>query len=96
MSSPVIDEFLIDDLNETKISSHGLSVRQVIQVLENKHIVIPNRKHRRGLYLVIGIDNGGNCIAVPVERTYYPRLWRPITAWFCKDSERSLLERKER
>lgn len=96
MSSPVIEEFLIDDLNETKISVHGLSVRQTIQVLENKHIIIPNRKHRRGLYLVIGVDNGGNCIAIPVERTYDSRLWRPITAWFCKDSERTLLEKKEK
>lgn len=95
MSSPTIEEFLIDDLNETKISSHGLSVRQVIQVLENKHVVVPNRKHRRGLYLVIGIDNGGNCIAIPVEGTYDSKLWRPITAWFCKDSERTRLERKE-
>ena len=96
MSSPLIEEFLIDDLNETKIGSHGLSVRQIIQVLENKHIIIPNRKRRRGLYLVIGRDNGGNCIAIPVERTYDSRLWRPITAWFCKDSERTLLEKKER
>jgi uncharacterized DUF497 family protein len=96
MSSPIIEEFLIDDLNETKISLHGLSVRQIIQVLENKHVIIPNRKHRRGLYLVIGRDNGGNCIAIPVERTYDSRLWRPITAWFCKDSERTLLEKKER
>jgi hypothetical protein len=96
MSSPVIEEFLIDDLNETKISLHVLSVRQIIQVLENKHVIIPNRKHRRGLYLVIGRDNGGNCIAIPIERTHDSRLWRPITAWFCKDSERTLLERKER
>lgn len=96
MSSPVIEDFLIDDLNETKIGSHGLSVRQIIQVLENKHIIIPNRKRRRGLYLIIGRDNGGNCIAIPVERTYDSRLWRPITAWSCKDSERTLLEKKER
>lgn len=96
MSSPVIEEFLIDDLNETKINSHGLSVHQIIQILENKHIVIPNRQHRRGLYLIIGKDNGGNCIAIPVERTYKPRLWRPITAWFCKGGERTLLEKKER
>ncbi len=96
MSSPVIEEFLIDDLNETKIGSHGLSARQIIRVLENKHIVIPNRKHRKGLYLVIGKDNGGNCIAIPVEPTYDSKLWRPITAWLCKDSERTLLEKRER
>ena len=96
MSSPRIEEFLIDDLNETNIGSHCLSVRQIAQVLENKHIIVPNRKRRRGLYLVIGKDNGGNCIAIPVERTYDSRLWRPITAWHCKDSERTLLEKKER
>ena len=96
MSSPIIEEFLIDDLNETKIGSHCLSLSQIIQVLENKHIIVPNRKRRRGLYLVIGKDNGGNCIAIPVEKTYDSRLWRPITAWFCKDSERTLLKKKER
>ena len=94
MSSPIIEEFLIDDINETKIGSHGLSIRQIIQVLENKHIIIPNRKRRRGSYLVIGTDNGGNCIAIPVERTYDSRLWRQVTAWFCKDSERTLLEKR--
>jgi len=96
MSSPVIEGFIIDDLNERKISSHGLSVRQIIQVLENKHVVIPNRKHRKGLYLVIGMDNGGNCIAIPVEPTYDSKLWRPITSWPCKNSERTLLRRRYR
>ena len=95
MSSPVIEGFLIDDLNETKICSHRLWVHQIIQVLENRHIVIPNRKHRKGLYLVIGSDNGGNCIAIPVEPTYDSTLWRPITAWPCKKSEQTLLEKKE-
>lgn len=37
MSSPLIDGFLIDDDNEEKIAVHGLSVRQVLQVLDNIH-----------------------------------------------------------
>ncbi len=94
MSSPRIERFLIDDLNETKINSHGLSVHQIVQVLENKHIVVPNRKRRRGLYLVVGVDNGGSCIAIPVERTHDPKLWRPITAWYCKESEQTLLKKR--
>jgi uncharacterized DUF497 family protein len=96
MSRPLVEGFLFDEINEIKISLHGLSVRQVIHVLENRHVMIPNRKHRRGLYLIIGKDNGGNCIAIPVERTNDLRVWRPITAWFCKDSEQTLLEKKER
>lgn len=96
MSSPLIEAFLIDDLNEAKISVHGLSVRQIIQVLENRHVIIPNRKRRRGIYLVIGRDNGGACIAIPVEPTHEPNLWRPITAWPCKDNEQTLLRKKEK
>lgn len=96
MSSPLIEEFLIDEINEEKINSHGLSIRQIVEVLENRHIIIRNRKRRRGLYLVIGSDNGGNCIAIPVEWTYDSRLWRPITAWFCKGGEQALLKKKEK
>ncbi len=94
MSSPVIEAFLIDDLNETKIFSHGLSVRQIIQVLENEHAIIPNRKRRRGIYLVIGRDNGGSCIAIPIEPTHGSNVWRPITAWPCKPHEQALLGKR--
>ncbi len=94
MSSPSIEAFYIDDLNEFKICSHGLSIRQIIQVLENIYVIVPNRKHRKGLYLVIGKDNGGTCIAIPVEPTTDEKVWRPITGWPCKQSERTLLEKR--
>ena len=80
MSSPKIDSFLFDDENEEEIAAHGLSSYRVVQVLDNIHIVLPNRKRRRGSYLIIGRDNGGSCISIPVERTYKANLWRPITA----------------
>lgn len=95
MSSPRprIEVFLIDDDNEEKIAEHGLSVRQVLQVLDNVHVVLRNRKRRRGLYLIVGSDNGGACVAIPVEPTHDATLWRPITAWHCKPHERTLLEK---
>ena len=96
MSSPSIEAFLIDDDNEDKFAAHGLSVRQVLQVLDNVHVVLRNRKRRRGLYLVIGSDNGGACIAIPVAPTHDAMLWRPITAWPCKPHERTLLEKHRR
>lgn len=91
MSSPRIQAFVVDDENEDKFAAHGLSARQVLQVLENTHLIAKNRRRRRGLYLVIGTDNGGACIAVPVEPTYRTTLWRPITAWPCKQHERTIL-----
>ena len=96
MSSPHIDTFLFDEENEEKISAHGLSVYRVVQLLDNKNIIMPNRKRRRGKYLIIGRDNGGTCISVPIEPTHLSRIWRPITAWPSKKSEKTILEKNER
>lgn len=96
MSSLRIEAFLFDDENEGKIGSHGLSISQIVQVLDNMHVVLPNRKKRRGLYLIIGRDNGGACISIPVESTHETAVWRPITAWHCKRHEQTLLEKSRR
>ena len=95
MSSSEIADFLIDEENEDKFAEHGVSVRQVLQILDNQYLLKPNRKGRRGLYLVIGRDNGGSCISVPIEATHVVDLWRPITAWLCKASELAQLERRD-
>jgi len=72
---------------------HGLSSRQVVQVLENPYLIVPNRKGRSAPYLLIGLDHGGGCIAIPILPTHDPAVWRPITAWRCKESERAQLGR---
>ena len=91
MSSPRIEIFLMDDENEEKMARHGISPRRCLQVLDNDHVIVRNRKARRGAYLVIGRDHGGLCIAIPVEATHNPSMWRPITAWPAKEHERRLL-----
>lgn len=83
----------MDDDNEEEFAAHSVTARQVTEILENTHVVLPNRKRRRGLYLVVGKDNSGICIATPVEPTHELWLWRPITAWPCKQSEKTLLEK---
>ena len=85
--------FAFDDENCDKIARHGISERQVSQVLENDFLILRNRKGRRAQYLVIGEDHGGMCIAVPIEPTYDEVLWRPVTAWPCKGHERARLKR---
>lgn len=89
---PQIVGFDYDDENEEKFGRHGITARQVDQLLDEEYVVVRNRKDRRGLYLVIGKDHGGKCIAVPIEATRDPRRWRPITAWPCKDHERAKLD----
>jgi hypothetical protein len=92
---PDVAGFLFDDDNEEEMAAHGLTPRRVIQVLENKHIVVPNRRGCRARYLIVGRDNGGACITAPIEPTRDPLVWRPVTAWLSKDYERQRLERSE-
>lgn len=88
-----IHAFLFDDENEDKFAAHGIRRAQVAQILDEDPLILVNRKGRRAPYLVIGRDWGGACIAVPIEPTYDPSLWRPVTAWHCKASEEARLDR---
>lgn len=90
---PAIYAFLFDDDNEAKLAAHGIRTEQVDQLLDGEFIVARNRKNRRAAYLVIGRDWGGACIAVPIEPTHDPTLWRPVTGWRCKRSEEHHLGR---
>ncbi len=87
MPTPNIEVFVFDDINEKKFAAHGVTPEQVLQVLDNDHVILRNRRERRAAYIVIGRDDGGACIAVPVEPTYEANAWRPVTAWYCKWSE---------
>lgn len=87
-----IHAFQFDDENDEKFAVHGIRREQVAQILDDEFRIEPNRKARRAAYLVIGRDWGGACIAVPVEPTYDPYLWRPVTAWPCKASEEARLD----
>ena len=88
-----IHAFLFDEENEDKLAAHGITPRQVDQLLDDEYLVVSNRKERRAAYLVIGRDWGGACIAVPIEPTRDPTIWRPVTAWPCKASEEARLDR---
>jgi uncharacterized DUF497 family protein len=96
MSSPLIETFLFDDENEEEFSNHGLSTNNVLQILDNFYVILPNRKHRTGKYLIIGRDNGGNYISTPIEPTNINGIWRPITAWKSKKGEETILRKCER
>ena len=89
MATPLIRDFMFDDANEAKFAAHGITVPQVDAILDHRFATQRNRKGRRGLYLVVGRDGSGVCIATPVEPTHVPGLWRPITAWYCKPSEKA-------
>ncbi len=87
-----MQDFVFDEQNEEKFADHGVTVRQVAFMLyESDFVVRRNRNHRSGLYLAIGRDASGICIASPLEPTTKRGVWRPITAWRCKQAEERLL-----
>ena len=86
-----VEAFLIDDINEAKFWSHGLTRNAVTQVLGNHRVVVRNRKNRAADYLVIGRDKSRRSIAIPIVPTRDPLIWRPVTAWFCKPGEAARL-----
>ncbi len=91
MASPIVEGFLFDDRNEAKIEYHGLDPDLVLSVLDNRFTIRPNRRWRTASHLIIGQDHQGRCVAIPVEPTPEPGIFRPVTAWFCKPSEMALL-----
>jgi uncharacterized DUF497 family protein len=84
--------FVWDSDNEDKVGRHGLSSYRVDQVLQNPFHLQRNRRARAGTHLLIGQDNGGQCIAVPIQNTGVAGVWRPVTAWYCKPHEWNYLE----
>ena len=80
MSSPTILDFHFDDQNTRKIARHGLTTRQVLQVLDGKVAKARNKRSRGASYRLIGRDHGGQAITIFVEPTHDPVVWRPVTA----------------
>lgn len=93
MPMPEVVALLIDDDNEDKFGRHGVSVEQVLQVVEIGSIyrIKRNRGGRRASHLLVGRDRQGRCLAIPIEATNEPGVWRPVTAWRCKHSEAAWL-----
>lgn len=91
---PVEVRMLIwDELNEEHIADHGVTVREVYQVVENPHVVVKNRKRRRGKYLMIGRTRGGRVLTVALANTRTVDTWRPVTAYEATDAQKRVLER---
>ena len=92
LSRQTVASFVFDDANEAKFAAHGVSARQVDDVLDEQYIIVANRAKRSATHLIIGRDGNGTCLAIPVLQTNEPGVWRPLTAWRCKDSEKARLE----
>jgi hypothetical protein len=86
-----IAKFLISDTAAEKFWDHGISTDQVESVLDNRWVTTRNRAGRAAPYILLGRDEQGRCLAIPIVPTDDRLVWRPITAWYCKPSEAAKL-----
>ena len=77
-----------------KIAEHGITIDQLQAVLEGHSVVIKNRRRRAASHILLGRDDQGRCLAIPIAPTEDPYVWRPITAWICKPGEAAILRRR--
>lgn len=76
-----IEALEFDEDNLSEIEAHGITMEQVVSVLEGQPKFFRNKKGAAGLYLMVGPDTGGAMLSVPIARTARKGVWRPITAW---------------
>ena len=86
-----IADFEITPAAAAKFWSHGIDQQQVYAVLDHPSIVTRNQAGRAAPYVLIGRDEQGRCLAIPIVPTDDRLTWRPITAWYCKPSEAAKL-----
>ena len=84
-----VSELQFDDENLSEVERHGVSMMQVQSVLEGEPRFFPNRKSRAATHLMIGPDNGGQMLSVPIIETPVKGIWRPVTAWPSTTAQRA-------
>jgi hypothetical protein len=82
-----VTDFEYSERADSKMWDHGIEFSQLYEVLDHRYVVKRNRKDRLAEYFLIGRDNNGRCIAIPIMPTDDPHVWRPVTAWYCKSAE---------
>lgn len=82
-----------DEHNEEHIAVHGLSVREVNQVVANPHVIVRNRKMRRAQHLMIGRTHSGRAVTVALAKTKTAGSWRPVTAHPSTKAQTRVLEK---
>lgn len=90
-----IADLIYDDRADEKMWDHGVAAEQLSEILwNNDYVVVRNRGGRTADHILYGRDLRGRCLAVPIIPTDTPNVWRAITAWHCKPSEVTILNRK--
>jgi uncharacterized DUF497 family protein len=82
-----VGELAFDDENEAKLAAHGVTIEEVLQVLDGAPRFFGNRRDRRATHVMLGPTFGGRLLVVPLEE-WGSGIWRPVTAFDADDEQR--------
>ena len=89
-SAPRVDELEFDEHNEEELVRHGIDVLRAYAVVAFQPLFVRNKRGRAAAYKVIGPDNGGTMLTIPIALTAVPGRWRPVTGWASTKGEVTL------
>jgi hypothetical protein len=88
MPSIRIEDFELDESNESEIAYHGVTLDEIDEVLNGDYRLLPNAKrHRNQPYLMVGRTAAGRWLTIPIGPTEQLGVWRPATAFNSKQGE---------
>lgn len=92
MPQITVAQLRVNDRVKDKIWGHGIALHQVRALLTNRYVITRNRQRRTASHVLIGRNDQGRCLAIPMLATEDPYIWRAVTAWYCKPSEAAKLQ----
>ncbi len=75
-----VRELVFDAVNEAKIADHGVTIIDVLDVLDMEPRFFVNRRARRASHVMVGPTHAGRVLVVPIE-DWGRGVWRPVTAF---------------
>lgn len=75
-----VHELVFDAVNEAKFADHGVTVLDVLDVLDLEPRFFINRRARRASHVMVGRTRSGRVLIVPIE-DWGRGVWRPVTAF---------------
>lgn len=96
MASHLVADLITDEHNVAEMARHGVTHREVGQLIWNRSVISESPRGEAGSVLLIGETNGGRLLTVPLAPTDDPTTWRPATAYDASRHHRALFDRRYR